>query len=72
MLAKNLIDCEDSSKGVAFWETDKLAYVKKDVVDNIPVWAIYGSNGRRLGYAADRRVAFALIAHNNLVGVSVH
>ena len=73
MEIKNLIECDISfAQDLENWGLEEVAYLKKDVVDEADVWAIYGAEGKRMGYAADRSVALALISQNDLTAMSVH
>ena len=70
---KNLIECDLSmDNDLNQWGIDDVAYLKKDIVDNEEVWSIYAAEGTRMGYAADRQVAMALISQNDLTPMSVH
>lgn len=70
---KNLIECDLSlDNDLTQWGLDDVAYLKKDIVDNEEVWSIYAAEGTRMGYAADRQVAMALISQNDLTPMSVH
>ena len=48
------------------------AYIKQESVNNDLVWAIYNEQGEKLGYAASREVAFAVVNQNEFTGLSVH
>lgn len=73
MEIRNLIDFDASyTEDLENWGLDDVAYLKKDVVDDTDVWAIYGAEGKRMGYASDRSVALALICQNDLTAMSVH
>lgn len=52
-------------------EEDK-AYVKREVQDNEAVWVIYNTEGERLAQVASRELAFAVVAQNDLIPLSVH
>ncbi len=52
-------------------ESDK-AYIKKEYMNNETVWSIYNYQGEKMGYAASREVAFAVVNQNELIGMSVH
>ncbi len=70
---KNLIECDLSpDANFADWGLDDIAYIKRDIVNDEPVWAIYGAEGSRMGYAAERDVALAIIAQNDMTPMSVH
>ncbi len=70
---KNLIECDLSvDNELDQWGIDDVAYLKKDIVNNEEVWSIYAAEGTRMGYAADRQVALALISQNDLTPMSVH
>jgi hypothetical protein len=51
---------------------EELAYVKRVTVGGVPAYAIHAADGRRLGRASDRAVAFAALRQHDLVPVSVH
>lgn len=58
-----------------FSETDifiDMAYIKKEVLNNEPVWSIYNFQGEKMGYASSREMAFAVARQNEYVGNSVH
>ncbi len=48
------------------------AYIKQESINNELVWSIYSCQGEKMGYAASREVAFAIVSQNELVGLSVH
>ncbi len=60
-----------SCQPIDVWETDK-AYIKQETINNERVWSIYNGQGEQMGYAADRRIAFALVTQNELTPLSVH
>ena len=73
MERQSLIECDLSfSDDLADWGLDEIAYIKKDVVDDSPVWSIYAAEGTRMGYAANRDVALAIASQNDLIPMSVH
>ena len=68
------IDINDEAKSlleVIPFASEK-AYIKQESLNNDMVWSIYNENGEKLGYAASREVAFAIVSQNQIVGVSVH
>lgn len=70
---KNLIECDLSMDGdLADWGLEDIAYIKQDIVNNEPVWSIYAAEGTRMGYAAERDVALAIISQNDMTPMSVH
>ena len=70
---KSLIECELSyDDDFADWGTEDIAYIKRDVVDNTPMWSIYGAEGVRIGYAENRAVALAIVSQHDLTAMSVH
>ena len=72
-LVKNLIECDLAvDEDLAEWGKEDVAYLKRDIVNDEEVWAIYGAEGVRMGYAANRSVALALISQNDLKPMSVH
>ena len=48
------------------------AYIKQESLNNDLVWSIYNEQGEKLGYAASREVAFAVVRQNEFIGLSVH
>lgn len=48
------------------------AYIKQELLNNDLVWSIYNEQGEKLGYAASREVAFAVVMQNEFIGLSVH
>ncbi|MBQ3034429.1 MAG: hypothetical protein IKL90_04950 [Alphaproteobacteria bacterium] len=48
------------------------AYIKQEPLNNDMVWSIYNEQGEKLGYAASREVAFAVVMQNEFIGLSVH
>ncbi len=48
------------------------AYIKQESLNNDLVWSIYNEQGEKLGYAASREVAFAVVMQNEFIGLSVH
>ncbi len=53
------------------FEADK-AYIKQEFLNNETVWSIYNYQGEKMGYAASREIAFAVVNQNELIGLSVH
>lgn len=53
------------------FETNK-AYIKQELINDSQVWSIYNYQGEKMGYAASRDVAFAIVNQNALIGLSVH
>lgn len=73
MEKQSLIECDlNFSDDLADWGLDEIAYIKKDVVDDSPVWCIYAAEGTRMGYAENRDVALAIASQNDLIPMSVH
>lgn len=58
--------CDEENK-----PADRAAYIKQEVMNFRPVWAMYDAQGRRIGYAASREMAMALLHQNELVAHSV-
>ena len=52
--------------------TTDTAYIKQELLNNDFVWSIYNEQGEKLGYAASREVAFAIVNQNEFIGLSVH
>ena len=48
------------------------AYIKQESLNNDLVWSIYNEQGEKLGYAASREVAFAVVMQNEFIGLSVN
>ena len=70
---KNLIECDLSpDANFADWGLDDIAYIKRDIVNDEPVWAIYGAEGSRMGYASERDVTLSIIVQNYMTTMSVH
>ena len=70
---KSLIDCELMyDYDFADWGIEDVAYIKQDMIDNSPMWSIYGAEGTRIGYAENRDVALAIVSQHDLTAVSVH
>ncbi len=51
---------------------DDTAYVKKEIMDHEAVWTIYSGRGEKMGYAANREVAMAMVRQSELTVHSVH
>jgi hypothetical protein len=49
-----------------------LAYVKRVVVDDEPVFAIFAADGTQVALMPDRNVAFATVRQHEMQPVSVH
>lgn len=49
-----------------------MAYIKKETLNDNPVWTVYNTDGEKMGYAATREIAFAVARQNAYIGVSVH
>lgn len=52
--------------------TSEKAYIKQESLNNDMVWSIYNEQGEKMGYAASREVAFAIVSQNQFIGLSVH
>ena len=69
----SLIECELMyNDDFANWGTEDVAYIKQDMIENSPMWSIYGAEGTRIGYAENRDVALAIVSQHDLTAVSVH
>ncbi len=68
------IDINDEVKSLldVFTITSEKAYIKQEPLNNDMVWSIYNEHGEKLGYAASREVAFAIVSQNQFIGLSVH
>ena len=65
---KSLIECDLSyDDDFADWGVEDIAYIKRDVVDNTPMWSIYGAEGVRIGYAENRAVALAIVSQRKVI-----
>ena len=51
---------------------EKLAYLKKSTMNNLPMWTIHSVHGQPLGYAAEQGIAKQIARQNNLRPVSLH
>ena len=45
---------------------NEIAYVRRDVIDNMPVWAIHSAMGQRIGAAPTFEQAWGAILQNDL------
>lgn len=54
------------------WGLDDVAYVKRTVVNDQEGWSIHAADGRHIGYAPDRELAFAAVRQHELEPFSVH
>jgi hypothetical protein len=45
---------------------NEMAYVRRDVIDNMPVWAIHSAVGQRIGAAPTLEQAWGAILQNDL------
>ncbi len=48
------------------------AYIKQETLNIDLDWSYYNEQGEKLGYAASREVAFAVVMQNEFIGLSVH
>lgn len=48
------------------------AYIRSEDQDGNKIWAIYDSNGEKIGHAGSREIAIALAFQNDLLPFSVH
>ncbi|OPZ76705.1 MAG: hypothetical protein BWY78_01285 [Alphaproteobacteria bacterium ADurb.Bin438] len=55
-----------------FWGVNNIAYVKKAIVDNEEVWAIYAAEGTRVGVADNLEEAQFIIKQNDLEPLIAH
>ena len=70
---KSLIECElVYDDNFADWGVEDIAYIKQDMINDSPMWSIYGAEGTRIGYAENRDVALAIVSQHDLTAVSVH
>ena len=61
-----------SAHDFALWGMQDVAYIKRVVVNDEVGWAIFGADGRSLGLAPERALAFAAVRQHELEPVSVH
>ncbi|HIJ63225.1 MAG TPA: DUF1150 family protein [Rhodospirillaceae bacterium] len=61
-----------SAHDFALWGMQDIAYIKRVVVNDEVSWAIHGADGRSLGLAPERTLAFAAVRQHDLEPVSVH
>ncbi len=66
------INDEEKSLLDVFTIASEKAYIKQEPLNNDMVWSIYNEQGEKLGYAASREVAFAIVSQNQFIGLSVH
>ena len=59
-------DLEDIVPDYGSGVEDSIAYVKRESINFRPVYALYDSNGDRLGQATTRQEAFILAEQNDL------
>lgn len=70
---RSLIECELMyNDDFAEWGIEDIAYIKQDMINDSPMWSIYGAEGTRIGYAENRDVALAIVSQHDLTAVSVH
>ena len=48
------------------------AYIRPEIQADTTVWAIYDTNGEKIGHANSREVAFAVAFQNDLTPFNVH
>ena len=48
------------------------AYIRQEPQTDITVWAIYDTNGEKIGHANSREVAIAVALQNDLTPFNVH
>ena len=53
-------------------DDDRVAYIKRTVVEGAPVFTVFSSLGDELASFANRDTAVAVVLQNDLVPVSVH
>ena len=57
---------------LALLAAESIAYVKPVEVDGKTVYAIHGADGRAMGWAPDRELAFAALKQQDIEPASVH
>lgn len=61
-----------SAREFAHLGMSDIAYVKRVVVDNEPVYELHAADGTPIGVVRDRETAFAALRQHDLEPVSVH
>jgi hypothetical protein len=61
-----------STRELALFGMQDIAYVKRAVVNDTPGYTIHAANGTQIAAFADREVAFATLRQHDLEPLSVH
>ena len=61
-----------SAVDLAHLGIDQVAYVRRAVIDEVPVWSIYSASGLQIGAAPSLEKAWGAIVQNDLQPVFVH
>ena len=61
-----------STRELALFGMQDIAYVKRAVVNDAPGYAIHAADGTQIAAFADREVAFATVRQHDLEPLSVH
>src|SRR5690349_12784525 len=70
--AKGVAAAASSTIDLAHLGLDHLAYVRRAVIDDVPVWSIYSASGLPIGAAPTLEKAWGAIVQNDLQPVFVH
>ena len=61
-----------STRELALFGMQDIAYVKRAVVNDAPGYTIHAADGTQIAALADREVAFATVRQHDLEPLSVH
>jgi hypothetical protein len=61
-----------STRELALFGMQYIAYVKRAVVNDLPGYTIHAADGTQIAAFADREVAFATLRQHDLEPLSVH
>ena len=61
-----------SMRELALFGMQDIAYVKCDVVNDVPGYTVHAADGTRIAAFANREVAFAVVRQHDLEPLSVH
>ncbi|MGD9637857.1 MAG: hypothetical protein AB7U85_02205 [Alphaproteobacteria bacterium] len=61
-----------SKNALSLWGLENVSYVKFTVIEDKPVWGIYGAEGSLMTTANSRDAAFAIVKRFDLEPMSVH
>ena len=71
-LADAVVPVASTSIDLAHLGMDRLAYVRRAVIDDMPVWSIHSASGLAIGAAPTLEKAWGAIVQNDLQPVFVH